>query len=356
VVLRYPGGDDEARQKKLTTRLAVNARGANGKISVAIIGAGSFAKATHLPNIKKLSDKYHLRAIVDADGRNAKAAAERFGAEYATTDYTEVLADDKVDMVLIATRHNLHARLAMEAARAGKAILLEKPMALNQTELDELLGVLRQTSVSFMMGFNRRFAPAARRAKEIIGEHQHPLMILYRVNAGYLPPDHWTQTTEGGGRIIGEACHIFDLFQYFAGAPVAEVGALAIHPNTDHILAGDNVSVTVRYEDGSVATLLYTALGPSGLSKEYMELYADGKALVLDDYRALRVYGVQAKGWTAAAQDKGHLEELATFGENLQKGAKYIIPLDVLQDVTQLTFIVGSAANAGGHHARHGAY
>jgi len=212
--------------------------------------------------------------------------------------------------------------------------------------LDGLVDVLKETQVPFMVGFNRRFSPAARRAKEIIGKRQNPLMILYRMNAGFLPPDHWTQTEEGGGRIIGEACHIFDLFQYFIGAPVVEVNATAIAPQTEHVLGGDNVSVTMKYADGSVATLLYTALGTPDLAKEYMELYAEGKVLVLDDYRALHVRGASAKGWTASAQDKGHREELRVFADYVRDRNSVPITISELAATTMVSLMVNEKSTA----------
>jgi predicted dehydrogenase len=232
---------------------------------------------------------------------------------------------------MITTRHNLHAPLAMEAAQAGKAVFVEKPMAVNQGELDALIAVLEEAQVPFMVGFNRRFSPAARRAKEIVQGHQSPLMILYRVNAGYLPPDHWTQTEEGGGRIVGEACHMFDLFQYLVDpAMVVEVTSTAILSQLEHISTGDNVVTTVRYDDGSVAVLLYTALGARGFPKEYVEIYTDGKALVIDDYRALRLYGASMKGWISQTQDKGHLEELKAFAKYVYGESKSPIPIESL--------------------------
>jgi predicted dehydrogenase/threonine dehydrogenase-like Zn-dependent dehydrogenase len=342
IVLTYPIDLKHSQEEKRNTSVIFNPKPVNGKINVAIIGAGSFAKGMHLPNLKELSSLYHLRAVVDMKGSNAKATAEQFGADYASTDYHDVLADDRVDMVIITTRHNVHAQIAMEAARAGKAIFLEKPMALNQTELDALVEVLNETQVPFLMGFNRRFSPAARRAKEIIGERQNPLMIFYRMNAGYLPPDHWTQGEEGGGRIIGEGCHIFDLFRFLVNSPVAEVKFTPIAPKTDLILSGDNVTITLRYEDGSVATLFYTALGAPAFSKEYMELYADGKVLVLDDYRELRVYGTPQKGWISKVQQKGHIDELKSFATNILKGETGPVPLFELVETTETSFLVGS--------------
>jgi len=342
VLLRYPVNGSDTGEGKLETKTILRSRAVSGKIRIAVVGAGNFAKAVHLPNLQKLSDLYHIRAIVSGTGINALATAQQFGADYASTNYEDVLNDPEVDAVMICTRHNLHAQQAIQAAKAGKAIFLEKPMALNQAELDKLVAVLQETGVPFMVGFNRRFSPAARRAKEIIAGRQNPLMILYRMNAGYLPPDHWTQTEEGGGRIIGEACHIFDLFQYLIDAPVVEVSATAINPQSEHVLAGDNVSVTLRYADGSVATLLYTALGSPDFSKEYMELYVDGKVLVLDDYRALRVYGAAMKGWVTSVQDKGHLEELRSFAACLLSPEVRFTVLKSTSEITRASFLVAA--------------
>lgn len=343
----WGGAGGGLRDEKLATKVTFKPFKPSGKINVAVIGAGGFAKGMHLPNLQKLSDLYHLRAVVDIVGSNAKSTAERFGADYATTNYEDVLADNDVDMVLVTTRHNLHAPIAMDAARAGKAVFVEKPMALNQEELDCLVDVLQETGVPFMVGFNRRFSPAARRAKEILEGRQSPLMILYRVNAGYLPPDHWTQTEEGGGRIVGEACHMFDLFQYLVSpARVAEASSTAIAPQAEHLSAGDNVVATVRYDDGSVATLLYTALGNSDLGKEYVEIYADGKVLVIDDYRALQVYGASVKGWTAKAQDKGHLEELRAFAKYVCGTSGLPISLELLREVTEVSLLAAGTSDA----------
>ncbi len=346
VLLRYPTSTEDSAVPKRVTKVMLRVQPTSGRIRIAVIGAGSFAKAVHLPNLRKLSDLYHVRAIVSGTGANALATAQQYGADYASTNYEDVLKDPDVDAVLICTRHHLHAPQAIQAAKAGKAILLEKPLALNQAELDELVDVLQQTGVPFMVGFNRRFSPAAQRAKEIITDRQNPMMIMYRMNAGYLPPDHWTQTEEGGGRIVGEACHVFDLFQYLVGEkPVTDVAATKISPKTDHILASDNVFVTLRFEEGSVATLLYTALGASAVGKEYMELYADGKVLILDDYRSLRIHGAHLKGWESSVQDKGHLQELGAFAQYLRGKGQAPIPRQALLQVTKISLRVAEKIN-----------
>jgi predicted dehydrogenase/threonine dehydrogenase-like Zn-dependent dehydrogenase len=348
VLLSYGLGEEDCADK-LTTKVTLKPFKPSGKINVALVGAGGFAKGMHLPNLQKLSDLYHLRAIVSGTGSNAKVTAERFGADYAATDYEEVLADEKVDIVMICTRHNLHAPMAIQAAQAGKAIFLEKPMALNQTELDDLMAVLEETQVPFMVGFNRRFSPAARRAKELLKGHQSPLMILYRVNAGYLPPDHWTQTEEGGGRIIGEACHMLDLFQYLVSpAKVAQVTSTAIDSQVEHVSPADNMTATVRYNDGSVATLLYTALGAKDLPKEYVEIYADGKVLVIDDYKALQVHGASMTGWNSRLQDKGHLKELIVFADHFQLDREAPIDWCEMFDTSRVSLLIAESREVNG--------
>ena len=183
VLLRYPSVDESERAGKMETKVVLHSRQVTDKVRIAVIGAGSFAKGMHLPNLRKLSDLYHIRAIVSRTGNNAKATAQLVDADYTSTNYQDVLNDPDVDAVLICSRHHLHAQQAILAARAGKAILLEKPMALNENELNQLAEVIKETGVPFMVGYNRRFSPAARRTKEIISNRQNPLMILCRIPA-----------------------------------------------------------------------------------------------------------------------------------------------------------------------------
>jgi len=339
VLLRYPLNHLQGPASKLATKVVLQSRPISGKIKIAVVGAGSFAKSMHLPNLQRLSHLYHIRAIVSATGSNVRFTAQQFGADYASTNYEDVLNDPDVDAVLICTRHNLHAQQAIQAIRAGKAVFLEKPMALNQAELDELVDVLKETNVPFTVGFNRRFSPAAIRARELITGRLNPLVVIYRVNAGYIPLDNWVHGEEGGGRIIGEACHMFDLFNYFTGAEVESLDVSAISPATEHISSRDNFVATLKYTDGSICTLIYTALGAPEVPKEYIEIHCDGKTLVIDDFRELRVYGSKAKGWKGP-QDKGHLRELEEFGQAVLNGNTWPIPLDQLVRATEISFLV----------------
>ncbi|MBN1265945.1 MAG: bi-domain-containing oxidoreductase [Anaerolineales bacterium] len=336
VVLCYDT-DADNQQKKVSTSIRLKPFKPDSRIGVALIGAGGFARGVHIPNLRQLSSLYHLRAVVSGTPTNAASAARQFGADYATTDYVTVLADDTVDMVMICTRHNLHAAMAIEAARAGKAIFLEKPMALTLEELQELVPVLREANVPFMVGFNRRFAPAVQRAKEILSKRQGPMMLFYRVNAGPLPSDHWVQTEEGGGRIRGEACHMLDLILYLTGSQGPVDLSVSKIINKDEVKTpSDNVAVVMRFENGSIATLVYTSLGTMEYPKERVEIFTGGRVLVIDDFRSLEVEGSKEKGWQSSVQNKGLLEELEAFAREIKGEEVPAFTLDELKTVTEL--------------------
>lgn len=343
ILLRYPSSSGSiASSAKRATKVEISApRRADhrtGAIGVAVIGAGSFATSMHLPNLKRLSDLFTLRAIVSQRGRNAKAVAKRFQAEYCTTDYREVLDDQDVDMVLIATRHDLHVPFAVEAAEAGKAIFLEKPMALNQEELRRLVDVLRSTGVPFTVGFNRRFSRSARRVKELLADRTNALVATYRVNVGHQPPDHWVYSEEGGGWIIGEACHMIDLFAFLAGSSVVEIDANAISSCADNVRSEDNFVATLKYADGSICTLIYTSLGANEMGKERIEIFCGGRSCSIDDYKDLVVHGRKERRWTSRRADKGHAACLEAFGRHVIGDAPAPIPLETLIETTETTF------------------
>jgi predicted dehydrogenase/threonine dehydrogenase-like Zn-dependent dehydrogenase len=331
VLLSYPGAG--AAEPPVRTIPNPRARAARpGALRVALVGAGGFAKGMHLPNIQSLADRFQLHAVVSRTGHNASATAQQFGARYSSTEYERVLADPDVDVVLIATRHHLHAEMTLAALRAGKHVLVEKPLALTAEDVSAVAGFYESLpehapAPVLLTGFNRRFSRYGRRIREIVEGRSNPMIMNYRMNAGYIPLDHWVHGAEGGGRNLGEACHIYDLFTYLAGSRVAEVQATAIRPTTGHYGAGDNFVATLRFEDGSVATLTYTALGASAHPKERMDLFVDGKVLVLDDYRRLDVAGAGAKGLATATTEKGQRQELEAFADAVREGGEWPIPL-----------------------------
>jgi len=338
VLLKYKQEKESQIERKIELQHKPIKKG--GRINIAVIGAGDFAKGMHLPNLMKLKELYNLYAIASRTGSNAKSTAQKFGAKYATTDYKEILKDENIDAVLIATRHNLHAQLAIKALKVGKAVFLEKPMALNRKQLDKLVAVINETKKPFMVGFNRRFSKYAREVKKHILHRINPMIINYQMNVGYIPLDHWVYSEEGGGRIIGESCHIFDLFNYFTEADVKSISVDRIIPKTRHFSSQDNCVITLKYNDGSICTLTYTALGNKQYSKEFCQIYFDGKILIIDDYKKLECFGEKAQKLKTREPDKGQHEELIEFAKYLKSEIHAPIPLWQMIQATEISFKV----------------
>jgi predicted dehydrogenase/threonine dehydrogenase-like Zn-dependent dehydrogenase len=251
---------------------------ADGILRVGIVGAGSFIQGMHIPNLNALNRYYRITAICNQTGPSARNVARQLDSCIAMTDYVELLRSD-IDLVLIGTRHNLHADLAIRALEAGKAVFVEKPMCITWKEYEQLRDVIQRTDAPYMVGYNRRFSPFAREVRGIITKRINPVIIQYTINAGYVPYDAWVHTQEGGGRIVGEACHIIDLFRYLVGHSAQSLTVDSITPQTDSVKPDDNTVITIKYEDGSVCTLIYTAIGSKKGEKESMKVFCDEQLL-----------------------------------------------------------------------------
>ncbi len=344
VLLEYPRPDEARTRHRIDTPGVTPVKG--DKVRLTLIGAGSFAKATHLPDIAALSNLYTLRGVISRTGHNASEVAKHYGAGFAATDPAEAFSDAETDAVLIATRHDSHASLALAALKAGKHVLVEKPLAMNADELTEVLAFFegKDDAPLLMTGFNRRFSPHAKRIAELVEGRSAPMMITYRMNAGFVPADHWVHDpVQGGGRNIGEACHIYDLFGYLTGAEVVDVTAAAITPRSGKYSPSDNFAMTVTFADGSVATLVYTSMGAQEHPKEQMEVFCDGAVYLLDDYKTLTVRGSSADGVRTQMQDKGHKQELVEFAEALKSGGEPPIPLWQQAQAMEIAFSVEDA-------------
>jgi predicted dehydrogenase/threonine dehydrogenase-like Zn-dependent dehydrogenase len=342
VILEYPQDAVPAPARRVEMSSISASKAAFG---VAVIGAGSFLQGMHLPNIARLSDTFSLQAVMSRTGTTAKAVAQQRGARYATTDADEVLADPAVDVVVIGTRHNLHAGLVLRALEAGKHVLVEKPLALTEAGLADIEAFYAANPGGpiLLTGFNRRFAPALAEARKALKSRAAPLIISYRMNAGRIPIDHWTQGPEGGGRNIGEACHIYDLFLSLTGAAPEQVAAQAVGVERGHWQAQDNFAATIRFDDGSLAELIYTALGAPEHPKEQMEIFAGGTVLSLNDYRSLSSTGAARASWSGGA-DKGHFAMLKAFAAGLRTGV-WPIPLADQLAATRMSFAVEAQIN-----------
>lgn len=297
---------------------------------LALVGAGSFVQSMHVPLLKAMAGKITIPWSCARTGLSARTSAAAIPGCKATTSYEDVLADPGVHAVLIGTRHDTHAALAIQALRAGKAVFLEKPMCLTVDEREALREAVEASEAPFMVGHNRRFSPFAQKIREEAAKRVHPLMIQYVMNAGYLPGTHWTQGPEGGGRLLGEACHIIDLFRSLVGHPVREVSCSPLRSGNPAAFSTDNFSLTLTYQDGSVANLIYTALGHKNLPKERMQVFFDEKAFVLDDYLTLIAHGAGKAGMELKTQDKGHRAEHEAFSAALDGSTRFPIPWEEL--------------------------
>jgi predicted dehydrogenase/threonine dehydrogenase-like Zn-dependent dehydrogenase len=324
VVLTYPEAPDCSRKVVLSSHSATSATTAAEdnkltaplkKVRLGMIGAGSFATATLLPAIKAAHD-VELIGIVSGSGLSASSAAKRYGFTYCTTDENEVLNDPAVNTVAILTRHNLHARQVVAALKARKNVFVEKPLCLSDGELQEILSAYRAVPTSaapqlpmLAVGFNRRFAPFLVELKQHLQRVQEPMMLHYRVNAGLIAPEHWTQDQAQGGRLLGEACHFIDALIYLTGSTPQTITARALPDGA--LYSRDNLLITLEFANGSIGTVNYLANGNKRSGKEFLEVFGGGVSAQLDDYRKLAIYDGKrsVKRVARLRQDKGHRNE-----------------------------------------------
>jgi predicted dehydrogenase/threonine dehydrogenase-like Zn-dependent dehydrogenase len=324
-----------------------------GVINVGLIGAGNFANDIHLPNLFRLKSKYNIYAIMNKTPHKAKTIAEQYNAHYATCNLEEILNDKNVDLVMITTRHHLHGEYVLKALNAGKNVFVEKPLCIKEEELNAVRSFYNsefRTHNSqlplLMVGFNRRFSKCAQEAKKHVSKRINPLFMFYRVNAGYVPLDHWIHGEEGGGRIIGEACHFIDLFTFFTECKVKEIFTSTLIPKTQSLSPNDNRVIVLNYEDGSIVTLEYFATGAKEFPKEYFEIHFDEKTIVIDDYKSIKGYGLKIDETKGDISEKGHLRELEVFYEALQgKTDKWPIELWDIFQTTDVTFAIEKGNN-----------
>lgn len=349
VVLDYDSDSDEDISGKQKTILQSPAKSSTGEIvKVALVGAGGFATAMHMPNMEKLGSKFKLWAVMSRKGHQAKAVAKQFGAQYATTDYEEILKDEEIDLILVATRHDSHASLTLRGLQSGKHVFVEKPLATNLEELASLKDFYQtqESPPHLFLGFNRRFSKYAQEIKKHTDGRINPLLIHYRMNAGFIPLDHWVH--ESGGRIVGECCHIIDLMTFFVGGKVISVSCENVNPTNDRYSSADNVSIILKYEDGSVANIQYFSVGNKDIGKECMELHFDGKSLLMEDYKKLSGYGLSVKEVSSNLSEKGQFEELLAVHDKLAaKTDEMPIELWDIFQTTEVSLLVNDLATGG---------
>ncbi len=303
--------------------------------TIGIIGAGNFTSAMILPCLKKTSVK--LKFISSTSGLSGTTLAKKYKICYSTTDNSIILEDKEVDLVMITTRHNSHSKLVVDSLQKGKNVFVEKPLALNIEELEQIIEAYNKAGKTLTVGFNRRFAPLAIQMKRALGSTDTPMNIIATMNAGFIPSKVWLHDLEiGGGRIIGEACHFIDLISYLTGSKVKSVcmNSMGIDPNENT----DNASILLKYENGTNAVINYFANGSKAYAKERIEIYHQERTLIMDNWRSLKGYGFRNFSTAKSSQDKGHQNQFNQLIASIQNGGDQIIPMDEIVNTTKASF------------------
>ena len=348
IVLQYP----EVGQCLGISRIELKpGRPHADKLGIGCLGAGNFARLVLLPAIKRVA-AFHPRVLCSARGLNAAHTGNKLGFEATTTDEDRIFDDPEVDAVFVVTRHSLHAGQVLKAIRAGKHVFVEKPLALTIEEIEEIEKALEASSVPrplLLVGFNRRFSPAAMKVRTFYSEVTSPLTVSVRFNAGAIPPDHWTQDEgQGGGRIIGEACHGIDLATFLVNSPPVRVFAESIGgPNAPQITE-DQCFITLRHANGSISHIAYLAGGDKAFPKERVEVLGGSRVAVIDDFRDVTLCANgKVKRHRNSRQDKGHAAEIERFAQALTKGTSEPIPWHELRAVSIAAILAGRSIREG---------
>ncbi|MBR9976940.1 MAG: bi-domain-containing oxidoreductase [Bacteroidetes bacterium] len=357
ILLSYDDVDEEELQS-MTHEMTVKSDSPapvispkRSSLTVGFIGAGSFASGFLLPHLKAMPD-VTLDCVCNRSGLTGSDMRNKFGFQRATTRPDEILSDEHIGTVFIATRHGQHAPFAYEALRHGKHVFVEKPLGLNEAEVAPIEALLMaqpelRGKLHLMVGFNRRFAPLVMHMREFFSSSREPSIIHYYVNAGFLPKDHWTQDpVEGGGRIIGEVCHFIDTIEYLTGALPLRVAAEAIATENEAITPYDNVNITMHMQDGSLGIITYVANGDGSIPKERIVMSSGNATAVMDNFQSLILARDGRQSRKKGDGDKGHRNEVLAFMDAIRKKDEPLISLDSLLATTRCTFHILEALNS----------
>jgi len=344
VLLTYPGGKTKEERKVV---FPLSSFKSSSSVKLGVLGAGNFANAILIPAIKKAGD-IELIGIASSGGLHAQHSGKKFGFNYATSSNDEIINDPNINTVAVLTRHDSHAELVVQVLKAGKHVFVEKPLAINSTQLSAVSKQLKANSQSLLtVGFNRRFSPLAQTLSSFLLPRTEPLHVHYRINAGYLPLNHWTHDPEiGGGRIIGEACHFVDFITFLVGESPISVTAHALPNNNKY--REDNVSMTFTFPDGSIGVVDYLANGDKSFPKERVEVFCGGKIAVLDDFVSLQTIEDGKKKEERGVQDKGWVNEWKIFTKCIREGSEPPIPYEQLIGATKSTFAAVESLHSNG--------
>jgi predicted dehydrogenase/threonine dehydrogenase-like Zn-dependent dehydrogenase len=343
-ILEYPPCEEEKRTSR--AELSRTRPPAKEQLRIGCVGAGGFAQSQIFPSLKAAGAR--LQAIATASGLSAESIRQNFGFDKAETP-GELLLDAEIDAVFIASRHESHAEYVVRALLSGKATFVEKPLAIDRLQLEKICETYNELVQSgacpfLMVGFNRRFAPFTEKISTFFRARHEAMVVHARVNAGFIPRDHWVQQPSEGGRIIGELCHFIDWARYVVGVPIRNASAVALPSGSRYSV--DNVSTTLTFTDGSIANLLYLANGDASVGKEYFEVFCEGSIARLDDFQLLELVREKKTNRFRSSRDKGHRREFEMTVSAIMSGKPSPIPFEEIVEVTEATFSVVEALSS----------
>ncbi len=343
ILLQYPDSGPAADPS--VRRVGVSMIAKDGPATVGFIGAGSFAQSMLLPPLKALGVTF--QGVMTAEPANARSVARRSGFAYAASDADEILRDAAVDAVFVATRHDSHADYVVRALHAGRHVFVEKPLAISMDQLRTVEAAAVASGRVLTVGFNRRFSPSFVAVREHFRDVREPLVIQFRVHAGFIPKGHWVQAPAQGGRIVGEVCHFIDIMQYLTEARPVKVYTESIRTENVQAMNADNVVITVGFSDGSVGTVQYLANGDSAVPKEYCEVYGGGRTAIMDNYRSVKLFSGGRQRSRRFDGRKGHNEEVAQFIKAITGREQPALTLESIVDTTLATLLAVESLATG---------
>lgn len=335
VIFSYP--NNEGKNKNIIVKSKAKAQ---DKIGIGLIGSGNFARNTILPNLTKIDD-FELVGISTSGSTSAGQTIKKYDFKYSTTDYKKLLEDKEIDLIIIATPHNTHAKFAIEALDAGKHVYVEKPLAINMEQLEQVKEAYERNFQHLIVGFNRRFSPFAKWIKEQLQTDKFTTLIHYTINAGEIPKDHWiNDPTVGGGRIIGEVCHFVDFCQYLTDSRIKNVSTFSINGNSEKYINNDNISMNIEFANGSLANIIYTSMGPKSYPKENVRVFTNGNVAELKNFVKAEIYkGGRKIKKSKLQQDKGFIDEYEYIRDIIKgKRESDYLTFEEIYETTKSTF------------------
>ncbi len=349
VVLNYPDKNINIKKTERLKQINIVTK-KDSKVKIGVIGAGLFGKALFLPSLKKVKD-VELIALSTSSSSNVYYTGRKYGFKFVTTNYKDIINNESINAVIILTPHSLHKKMVIESLLAGKHVFVEKPIAINELELNEIIKVYNglDSKPILTVGYNRRYSNHSKRVSDLIAKRNNPIVVNYMINAGYVPPEHWVHSPEeGGGRIVGEVCHFMDLLIYLTKSQPKKIYANRVGGDNKNVVNNDNIAVIIKFNDGSIGNIVYTGSGDRSFSREMIEVFCEGKTIVIKDFRKTEYYfNGRRKTYKTNSQDMGYISELQNFVNAIKGEENLRLTIEEIYSSTLGVFKIKDSIRSG---------